>query len=209
MKLPLLLLSGLGLALQAQPIQLGVKGGVVLTDQAIGTTDESKPYTVGPSIEFQLPHNLAIETGFLYKRIGSSYRNVLLGSGAGTANVADTVYSGTSRGHSFEIPVIGKYYVHRSGPVAPYFGLGFAMRRSWQNIESVVTGPASPNVAPGTYHYDRWSSWNVGAVGAAGVRIGAGRFKVSPEFRYTRWSSETTSIFRNRNQVEFLVGLSF
>lgn len=199
MKLPILLLSGLCLALQAQPIQFGVKGGVTLTDQVHRGADDSKPYTVGPSVEFQLPHNLAIESGFLYKRFGTNSQYTLGENG----------FAVKSQGHSFEIPVLGKYYVNRSGPIAPYFGLGFAMRRSWQNIDSTVTGPASPNIAPGTFHYDRWSSWNVGAVGAAGVRIGAGRFKVSPEFRYTRWSSETTSIPRNQNQVEFLVGLSF
>ena len=57
--------------LLAQPVQVGVKGGFVLTDSTRQTNDESRNYTVGPTIEFRLPLNFGIETGFLYKRIGT------------------------------------------------------------------------------------------------------------------------------------------
>jgi len=209
MKLFTIFFSGLCCLLQAQPVQIGVKGGVTLTNQVPYGVDDSKPYTVGPTVEFQLPANFAVETGFLYKRIGTSHRYTLIGSGTGMVNVGETVYSGSSRGHSFEIPVIGKYYVRRPAAWTPFLGVGFAMRRTNQSVESVVTGPADGPTAPGSYRLDYWSPWGVGAVGSAGVQFRAGRVKFAPEFRYTRWSRESQAISRNRNQVEFLFGVSF
>lgn len=185
--------------LQAQAVSVGVKGGILLTDALRHKPDESRNYTVGPTVEFKLPAKFAIETGFLYKRIGSS-AGLLFGNGSGT------VYR--SRGNSFEIPVVGKYYIRRSAGWSPYLGLGVAMRRAWQTTQVTVTGPPNPFFG-GNFRTSNLSSYGAGAVGAAGVQFRHGRWKVSPEFRYTRWSRESQVIPRNPNQVEFLVGISF
>ena len=55
----------------AQAVSLGVKGGIRFTD-ASGGQDESRPYIVGPSIEFRLPAHFAIEVDALYQRIGNT-----------------------------------------------------------------------------------------------------------------------------------------
>ena len=45
-----------------------------------------------------------------------------------------------------------------------------------------------------------------GYLAGGGVRIPVlGPLKITPEFRYTRWTSGT--LFPTRNQVEFLLGL--
>ena len=185
--------------LLAQPVQVGVKGGFVLTDSTRQTNDESRNYTVGPTIEFRLPLNFGIETGFLYKRIGTDAIFLFDNNRA--------VYR--IRGDSFEIPVVGKYYMRSSRVFTPYLGLGVAMRRTWQTTEGSTTGPPNPFFSTGNFRRSEVSPWGAGAVGGAGVQFQHGRWKLSPEFRYTRWSQEGQSIPRNPNQVEFLFGISF
>jgi len=195
---PFLFITG-SILLQAQPVQFGVKGGFVLTDSTRYTRDESRNYTFGPTIEFRLPRNFGIETGFLYKRIGTDDQLFFDNSRVNYR----------TRGNSFEIPVVGKYYVRSSRVFTPYLGLGVAMRRTWQTTESSVTGPPNPFYTGGNFRLQDLSSFGAGAVGAAGLQFRHGRWKLSPEFRYTRWSAEPQRILRNPNQFEFLFGVSF
>ena len=183
--------------LEAQPVQVGVKGGVPLTEPTRYTSAESPDYTVGPTVEFQLPGHFGLETGFLYKRIGTGY------------HFRFSEYDGwqRSRGNSFEIPVVGKYYFRPPSKWTPYLGLGVAMRRTWQTTDTSVI--RSTTIPSGQDRYSSVSPWGAGAVGAAGLRFNYGRWKFSPEFRYTRWSIEHQPITRNPNQVDFLFGISF
>lgn len=211
MKLFTLLLSGSFLLLQAQPVSVGLKGGFVLTDATRYSRDESRNYTVGPTVEFKLPRNFGIETGFLYKRIGSNDRFVSILDGR---NLIDTSNNGNLvanrvRGNSFEIPVVGKYYFTPTRAFSPYLGLGVAMRRTWQTTEGSVIGPN--DIRPGGFNFrdSSVSPWGAGAVSAAGVQFRYGHWKISPEVRYTRWSREPQRLARNPNQVEVLLGVSF
>ena len=199
MRLFTVLLCSTFVMLQGQPVSVGAKGGFLLTDATRYRSDESRNYTVGPSVEFRLPGNFGVETGFLYKRIGMSSNIRFDGS---------QIVSRT-RANSFEIPVIGKYYVRSAKPVTPFFGLGVAMRRAWESTDSSIFGPGVLLPGRSDFRTTDVSPFGAGAVGAAGVQFGFGRWKVSPEFRYTRWSQETQRIARNPNQVELLVGVSF
>ena len=168
----------------------------MLTDSLRHSHDESPNYTVGPTVEFRLPRNFGIETGFLYKRIGNT-----LGYFS-DANLITT----RIRGNSFEIPVVGKYYFTASRAITPYLGLGVAMRRTWYTQDfSANVSPSYPNGIT----LRNVSPFGGGAVGAAGVQFHYGRWKFSPEVRYTRWSAERQNLLRNPNQAEFLLGVSF
>ncbi len=50
-----ILLLGGASVLPAEWIQIGVKGGAILTEPTALASDESKRYTVGPSVEVKLP----------------------------------------------------------------------------------------------------------------------------------------------------------
>ena len=51
------------------PLASGVKGGALLSDTTTADTRaEYRWYTLGPSIEFRLPRNFAVEFNPLYKR---------------------------------------------------------------------------------------------------------------------------------------------
>ena len=196
MKLFSFLLFGSLLILHSQPVSIGVKGGLLLTDALRYSYDESPNYTVGPTVEFRLPRNFGIETGFLYKRVGSS---ASYSFGPAQAHIR-------TRGNSFEIPVVGKYYFTPSKLFTPYLGLGVAMRRTWYTTEASNNVPPVP---PFNSVSKDVSPFGAGAAGAAGVQFRYGRLKFSPEVRYTRWSAETQRLSRNPNQAEFLLGISF
>jgi len=133
--------------LLGQPVRFGVKGGFLLTEPTRYTPEQSRSFTVGPVVEFQLPNHFAIEAGFLYKRIGTGH----------DVTFTDYRSKSSSRGNSFEIPVIGKYYFRPPSRWTPYLGLGVAMRRTWQSTEGSLTGPATDQFRPGEFRYTRWS----------------------------------------------------
>jgi hypothetical protein len=178
------------------PLSFGIKGGVPLTDaiqntsatvsgSGVTASSTSKDYVIGPTVELRLPFHLAVEADALYRAV-----NVLETTSVRTGFAVD--YKGDYG--SWEIPVVAKY---RFGfPVAkPYVEAGPSFR----------TTAAQPLA--------RLSS--DGFVLGLGVDFHLIVLHLSPEFRYTRWGSDsaptfaTTYISSNQNQVEFLVGLSF
>ena len=66
------LLALLAIPLSAQPVSVGVKVGVPFTDP-IGRNGESRPYTIGPTVEVRLPAGFAVEASALYRRLGQTY----------------------------------------------------------------------------------------------------------------------------------------
>ncbi len=83
-----LVVMAVGRSAAGQALSIGVKGGISLVDQTV-SKDESRPYLVGPSVEFRLPAGLAIEADALYQRIGNT---VSFGYGQGVI-LASSGYS--------------------------------------------------------------------------------------------------------------------
>ena len=191
MKLSLLLLCACSVAL-AQPIGAGVKVGLPLTDflntvngQTSSTTNR---YLVGPMIELRLPAGLGVEFNALYRHF--DYTNV----------VGSTVNAVTSTGSSgaWEFPLVAKYKFH-SHIVRPYVEAGVA----WDTL-SGVTNAVGITSQKNTV---------MGAVLGGGIDIHPIFIHISPEIRYTRWTSQHFNVsgilHSNQDQVEFLVGITF
>ncbi len=108
----------LSLALAAQrQFSFGVKSGVLLTDTTTGySRSEDRWYTIGPSVEFRLPRNFAVEFNPLYKRTGYTTTDTdLFGS----------FYLSRVRANTWEFPLLGKYC---HGPF--FVSGGYTARRS-------------------------------------------------------------------------------
>ena len=187
--LPLLLLSQVVLA---GPLGFGVKGGVPMTDMidSVSSGDLSlasvtKRYTIGPTAEIRLPFGFGVEADFLYKRTSIELVQDQSG-GPTTAQKSAT---------SLEFPLLGKYRLP-GDEVRPYVAAGVSFRRL-SDLKAFVTG-ADPA--------------NRGFVMAGGIQLKLGPVRLSPELRWTRWGSasgETGVLKYNRNQAEFLVGITF
>ena len=199
--LKLILLIFLSTSVFAQgPISFGVKGGVPLTDAFdvaesgdLGYVQDNKRWTLGPMIQLNLPVGFAVEFNAMYRRLNY--------------NSTDIEQRGV-RANSWQFPLLLKYRFG-SGSVRPYIAGGGAFQRI-SDIKQVSRILGESDNVP---ELEKRNS--VGAVIAGGIQLGGGGLSISPEIRYTRWGSEhfrdnLRELLRfNRNQAEFLVGITF
>jgi opacity protein-like surface antigen len=199
-------------AANAQLVSLGVKGGVPLNDAFESVQGNSssyvintKRYTVGPTIEFHLPARLSIEVDALYTRLGFD----------NSATVDGQPFYSVTRANSWQFPVLGKFEI-TPGPIRPFIDFGATFRNisGLRQVRSVVSAGTLDNVT-----FDNAPEFNkrndIGLTFGAGIAFKAGRIRLSPEFRYTRWGGENfrdpvDALLRTtRNQGTFLVGFTF
>jgi opacity protein-like surface antigen len=208
MKLALLLCAA-GVAAVAQPVSVGVKFGVPVTDaletfqgnQAAYVSNTHR-YLVGPTVQFNLPFRFSIEVDALYRRLGYEYDQF---AGTGSPTTTRTV------ANSWEFPVLGKYAIW-GGAVRPFVDAG-ANFRHISGVDQVRTTLSAVNVDVTPVEFNKDS--DIGLVFGGGVEFKLGHVRITPEFRYTRWGSENfrdpvASLLRtNKNQGDFILGLTF
>ncbi len=176
-------------------VSFGIKAGVPLnnayTTNTIpdGTTGQSNPrYTVGVTVEKQLPANFSIEADVLYRH--SSFYG--FGGPPLTPN-------GKVEADTFQVPLMVKYEVPLS-KVSPFVDFGAAYR----HVHS--SGNGAPDLV-GAQHAD-----SAAIVLGAGVAFKWRRVKISPEIRYTGWAQhafDNAAVTSNVNQADLLVGFTF
>lgn len=208
MKLALLVcMMAVGAA--AQPVSVGVKFGVPVTDaletfqgnQSAYVTNTHR-YLVGPTVQFNLPFRFSIEVDALYRRLGYEYNQF---AGTGSPTSTRTV------ANSWEFPVLGKYAIW-GGPVRPFIDAG-ANFRHISGVEQIRSTLTAVNVSVTAPEFNKDN--DIGFVFGGGVEFKLGRVRITPEFRYTRWGSENfrdpvAALLRtNKNQGDFIVGLTF
>ena len=182
------------------PLSFGVKGGVPLTDAFevaqtgdFGYVQDTKRWTLGPMIQLNLPVGFAVEFNAMYRRLNY--------------NTTDVEQRGV-RANSWQFPLLLKYRFG-DGSVRPYIAGGGA----FQHITDIKQVSRILGESENTPELNERN--NVGAVIAGGIQLGGGGLSISPEIRYTRWGSENfRDNFRellrfNKNQAEFLIGITF
>jgi len=200
----------LSAAASAQLVTFGVKGALRATNDVEGSAgSESKIYSVGPSVEVGLPHRFSFEYDALYNRFGYSYSST---------DFIGEVQFGRSRGNSWEFPLLMKYRL-TGGAIAPYVLAGYAPRTMSGDVVYTgfsflqLGGPA----APYRFSYNQPYGVSHGLVAGGGIRIPAGRLRITPEVRYLRWKdspydeegSRGFYIFVPQNEVRVLVGIGW
>lgn len=101
----------------------------------------------------------------------------------------------------WELPVLLKYRLTEKR-IAPFFEAGASFNR--------ITGPGVLQDAGAELRH-RGAK---GAIAGAGLQIRAGAFRITPEFRFTRWVDRNlgvrdAALRSNLSQAELLVGLAF
>jgi hypothetical protein len=195
----------------AQIVSVGVKGGVPLTDAfeaAKGNNaayvSNTKRYLVGPTVELHLPARFSIEVDALYTRLG--FDSTVTGPLPAQSR---------TRANSWQFPVLGKFEI-LPGPIRPFIDAG-ANFRNISGIEEVrtVVSAGTLNTVKINNSADFNKRNDVGFTFGGGIAFKAGWFRLSPEFRYTRWGGENfrdpvNSLLRtSRNDGVFLLGLTF
>jgi opacity protein-like surface antigen len=201
-------------AAMAQPIGVGLKVGLPLTDAfetasgpSSSYTSDTKRYIIGPQIELRLPAGFAIELDALYTKLNFSSVGSVAGSVVDAATDAD----------SWEFPLLlkKKFGGANAGVAAvrPFVATGAAFRRltSIRQVRNFITGNSQETSTPDELRNKNATGFVIGG----GLEIRALFLRISPEVRFTRWG---TSNFRegvsnlletNRNQGQFLVGFHF
>jgi opacity protein-like surface antigen len=191
----------------AQPISVGVKGGVPLTDFLdtvssgnVLVRSKTQRYIVGPTVELRLPAGFGVEFDALYRHFNYS----------ATTSLANAVTSIDTTANAWEFPLLLKKRF-ASGPVRPFVSAGVTWNKISgvsQSIRSSVGLTTAPELS---------NDVATGFVAGAGLDMRLLILRITPEIRYTRWGSNSfRSIFppggslnSNQNQAEFLVGFSF
>src|SRR5438045_4070089 len=126
----------LPLAAQTRPFFFGLTGGIPfgrITSSVPFGPDESRRYTFGITLGAALNEHISVEFNPLYRRTGERFGLVpgffpFIFDGATQQVLANT---GHVRGHSLELPVIGKYTFREAGKAwRPFAGAGFAFQTS-------------------------------------------------------------------------------
>jgi hypothetical protein len=195
----LVALLALAWGVSAQPISVGIRGGVPVTDafSTVLTTSgnnfvksfsNSKEYEIGPMIELHLPFGLAVEADALYHPLN------LATEISASPGPHPGLYQYSTNFNSWEFPILAKYHILPLPLVKPY----------------VEAGPAFRALSQGASYL----SGHGFAVGG-GVEVKLFRLRLEPEIRYTHWGSDTPSAMisgatpSNTNQAAILLGISF
>jgi hypothetical protein len=180
--------------LSAQALSVGIRAGVPLTDafdatrSAIrGFENIPKRYTIGPTLEIRLPFRLGLTADVLYKRL--AYEQI---------EVDGVTFTHTA--NSWEIPVMLRYRFG-DGDTRPFISGG-------PTFNKITTDAVRDPV-------EFVKSSSTGVALGAGVEVKALLIRITPELRYTRKGAESFRdavgglLKSNRDQIEFLVGLTF
>lgn len=196
------------LTLSAQPVYVGVKGGVLLSSSSDtfrttgrqGQTDtglELHRYSVGPSFEIALPARLRLETGLLYRSFDANEVTLL----------GDTFRTFTFLSDKrWEVPVALRREFS-SGSVRPFAGAGGVWTRALRDVSVLSVNNLSQPPRQTTGQYST-SDDLFGWTGSAGVRFRLPLgLKITPEIRYTRWTAKRWQ--PSQNQVDLFLGIGF
>ncbi len=195
----------------AQPVSVGVRGGLQLIDwfkplngsTERTVTDDSSKAAVGPFVSVKLPRLLALQLEGLRRGYGFKRSTARLGSFS----------SHEESGTSWDIPALLILRPdYQENGWQPYAGAGPAVRYVTADSVDVIRRPkllptdppASETRTPG-----QRSQTNVGMMATAGMERKLGPIVFSAELRYARWTAPTLlgDVQPNRNQVSILFGV--
>ena len=154
-----LVLGALAAQAIAQPISVGLKGGVPFSDafKLSGTTltipASTRSLIIGPTVEIHLPFGLGVEVDALHRSLSAT---------------------STDTGSQWEFPILLKHYF-LPGPVRPY-GEGGISFNHLSGFSSLAKSPVGV-ITSGT----------VGFTAGGGIELKISRIRIAPEIRLTFW----------------------
>jgi hypothetical protein len=180
-----------------QTLSVGVLGGAPFTDvvhngnvNSATSIVNSSNFTIGPSVQLNLPLGLRVEVDALYRPYGFKLQSAPTPAGYSTTSVSAS---------QWRFPVLLQYRFNFP-VVRPFLEVGpsFEHLSGISSIASSITGPGH------LLH-----SSDAGIVLGGGVDLKLPIIRVSGELRYTRQTVSNFSDISNLNQAEVLFGIHF
>jgi len=223
----LLFLFALGaLAAYAQPFTLGVKIGTP-ANQFIDTVESgtinfhsyTNRYLLGPTGELRLPFGLGVEFDALYRHY--NFQTV------GTFPPGSSTITAAAHTGAWEFPLLAKYRFPTK-IVRPFVDAGIAWDKLQGFKQTITVVSVNPFLPPQNLNQPVHDV-TTGAVVGIGLDIKVPFVHLSPEFRYTHWTSQhfvpgtvltttgtpfpgfvaNSGFSSNQNQAEFMIGITF
>lgn len=195
----------------AQPVAIGVEGGIRATDDVSGTLNpESKRYIVGPKLEVRLPWHLSFEFDALYRDIGFTGVTGFINSPTGGSVTRERL-------NSWEFPIIVKYRFPGVRWLHPFAGVGYSPRILYGSYATLGAYANQTTGALISYSGKTNISYPVtqGFVVSGGVDFGTRHVLISPELRYVHWNADFLNDFGEgpgysspQNELYVLVGIA-
>ena len=195
--------------LEAQPIGVGVKGGLPLNDafELFGEPVTAKRtwWVGGPYVEVRLPARFAIEVDALYEGLRFDYR-------FGRPGFA--VESSKTTASTWQFPILLKYRFS-DNRVRPFVSGGVAAYRIGGVEQSGELITQLPSEIRSAISRVGNSFVNGGGVVAGGLEFKAGPLRIAPELRFTRWAigknvgTDDVFLRLNQSRTQFLVAIGF
>ena len=188
----------LSLPASGQIFSYGLLVGTPLTDVTQTTTlagiaslSKSTLFTIGPTVQVNLPAGFRVEVDALYRPVAYQIATSLPYAAAQTHVSAA----------QFRFPVLLQKRFGRLPLIKPYAegGLSFDHLADLSQAASLLS--TQPGAIVQTTH--------AGLVLGAGLDVKIPFVRISPEFRYTRQFSSDFQGISELNQAEFLVGIRF
>ena len=172
----------------------GLLVGTPLTDVTQTTTiaginylRNSTLFTIGPTLQINLPAGLRLEIDALYRPVAYQIVNAVA-----TSNVSAS---------QFRFPVLVQRHFGKIPFVKPYGEAGLSFDHLADLAQAAKLLPNQAGAIVQTTH--------AGLVLGFGLDVKVPFVKVSPEIRYTRQFSSDFQGISELNQAEFLVGIRF
>lgn len=199
----------LGLEAHGASFEFGVIGGTPISDmrrsELIGTRAGYGPwslstrrYTVGGIFEVGVPLGVFVEVDALFKRTDTTQSSFYSPAFGMITRLA---------ANSWEFPMFLKYRWKRR--FEPFAGVGGTFRRieGFDGSTEMFASGFNPPYSITRYRIDEPLTQG-GLTAEAGVRLWRiGRLSITPEFRYTRWTS--IRFLPTQSQMEILIGLTY
>ena len=225
MKSALLMILSASAAI-AQPFTAGVKIGAPATDflntvesGTINFRSYTQRYLFGPTAELRLPFGLGVEVDALYRHYNFQ-------TGGTFPPGAGTITAGAHTG-AWEFPLLAKYRFP-TRVARPFVDAGIAFDKLQGFKQTITVVSPNPFLPPPNLNQPV-NDVTTGAVFGFGLDIKVPYVHISPEFRFTHWTSQhfvpgtvltttgtpfpgfapNTGFSTNQNQVEAMIGITF
>lgn len=210
----------------AQPVTFGAKLGLP-ANQFLDTVESANinfrsytnKYLIGGTGEVHLPFGLGIEVDALYRHYNFQTTGMLVPAGT-------TITAGGSTG-AWEFPLLAKYRFP-TRLARPYIDVGAAWD-TLQGFKQAITIVSPVPIFPPKNLNQPAHNTATGVVIGAGIDIKVPYVHVSPEFRFTHWTTQhfvpgaptlasgnifpgftaATGFSTSQNQAEVMVGVTF
>ena len=162
---------------------------------------ESRRYIIGPSVDLSLPLRFSIEVDALYHRVGYQAHVFFPIGDSG-------IFSEHQRANSWEFPLLLK----RDLRAKTFVEAGLTPRRITGTTADISYQFSAYSTLPLIYTSAKVDSICLGVAAGGGVRFSVGRLRISPEARYTFWTSPPNlgpALSGSQSQVDILVGIGW